>query len=229
MLSAIYEIRCLLNNKVYIGSSKHYKNRWTTHKRNLKNNNHINKHLQSAWNKYGKKNFVFSIIELCDIDNLLDRESYWINKFDSSNRELGYNMSPVASYYDQSKEYIVVSPEGKEFKVKNLEKFCLDNNIEKSSLHKVANGESNQYKGWYCRHKDDTHHDWVKKRKRSNKSGSGWKGGYKLTHKDGTVIFTKSLNMFAKERGYSQGTLHRVMTGSQKSVYGYIKVEKCVL
>lgn len=229
MLSAIYQIKCLSNNKIYVGSSKNYKNRWITHKRNLNNNKHINKHLQAAWNKYGKLNFIFEIIELCEINNLLDRETYWINKLNSFNREFGFNMSHYSHYYDVSKEYVVISPEGKEFNVKNLEKFCIENNLEKSSLHKVANGELYQSKGWYCRHIKDTHEDWLKKRKRSHKHGHGWKGGYKITYKDGRVFYTKSLNGFARENNYSQGTLHKVMTGLQRTVYGIIKIEKCEL
>jgi hypothetical protein len=46
---------------------------------------HPNKHLQNAWNKFGKDAFNFEIIEECKEDDLLDRESLWmknLNVFD---------------------------------------------------------------------------------------------------------------------------------------------------
>ncbi|MEG7697747.1 GIY-YIG nuclease family protein, partial [Listeria monocytogenes] len=50
----IYFIKNTINNKMYIGSStmKIYK-RVQHHYSELKRDNHKNKHLQNAWNKYG--------------------------------------------------------------------------------------------------------------------------------------------------------------------------------
>lgn len=59
----IYRIRNLINNKCYYGSSKEIEKRWKRHIRELNNNKHINIILQRAWNKYGKENFVFEIVE----------------------------------------------------------------------------------------------------------------------------------------------------------------------
>lgn len=56
-LSGVYEIRNTLNNKRYIGSSINIYRRWRDHKRMLNLSVHPNKHLQSAWNKYGEKHF----------------------------------------------------------------------------------------------------------------------------------------------------------------------------
>lgn len=79
MNSGIYQIENKVNSKVYIGSSNNIKRRWQKHKALLRHNKHQNSHLQAAWNKYGEDNFIFSIIELCSIDSLLDREQYFIN------------------------------------------------------------------------------------------------------------------------------------------------------
>ena len=89
-ISGIYKITNIKNNKIYIGQSSDIFWRWTHHKSDLNNNRHHNRHLQNAWNKYGKDNFVFSIIEQCPEDNLDEKESYWINYFDSYNN--GYNL-----------------------------------------------------------------------------------------------------------------------------------------
>lgn len=85
----IYSIKNKINNKIYIGQSHDIESRWYHHKSDLRSNIHHNKHLQSAWNKYGEDNFDFSIIEECSISDLNNRETYWILKYDSLNN--GYN------------------------------------------------------------------------------------------------------------------------------------------
>ena len=61
----IYRITNTINNKCYIGQTKDYEQRFAEHKRLLRRNKHQNPHLQSAWNKYGEKNFSFDVIEYC--------------------------------------------------------------------------------------------------------------------------------------------------------------------
>jgi group I intron endonuclease len=91
----IYKITCTKNNKIYIGSSKNIKNRIHIHKKSLCNNNHRNKFLQNAWNKYGEINFLLEVVEECDIDNLLNREEYWINTTNSYLRDYGFNICKI--------------------------------------------------------------------------------------------------------------------------------------
>jgi len=42
--------------------------------------------------KHGIHNFTFSVIEICDVDIVEDRELFWIEYFNSTNRKLGYNL-----------------------------------------------------------------------------------------------------------------------------------------
>lgn len=79
MISGIYCIRNILNNKTYIGSSKDIQNRKVDHFHRLNKNIHPNNHLQKSYNKYCKENFLFEIVEICSIDNLLIREQYYID------------------------------------------------------------------------------------------------------------------------------------------------------
>lgn len=93
MITGIYKIINKINNKTYIGSSTDIKKRWRDHKWYLKENKHHNPHLQSAWNKYGKENFEF-IVELeCSVDELLSFENSFILKYNSMNRDYGYNVN----------------------------------------------------------------------------------------------------------------------------------------
>jgi len=98
-LCGIYLIRNIRNGKVYIGSSLHMKNRWRDHRYDLKRNNHDSLHLQASWNKYGRDNFEFSIVELCPEDSLLDKESYWIKLHNSIDSSCGYNGIMPGDYH----------------------------------------------------------------------------------------------------------------------------------
>jgi len=95
--SGIYQIRNILDNKVYIGSAKILKSRWTTHLWQLENNKHHNIHLQRAYNKYGKENFIFEILyRTNDINELIEKENYFILITNCLNQEFGYNICEVA-------------------------------------------------------------------------------------------------------------------------------------
>lgn len=80
MISGIYRIKNILNNKCYYGSSKDINKRWNRHKNELNKNKHGNILLQKSWNKYGNENFIFEIIEECDINLLLEKEQYYLDK-----------------------------------------------------------------------------------------------------------------------------------------------------
>lgn len=77
--SGIYEIVNKLNGHRYVGSAVNIGKRWGNHIRDLNNNKHCNKHLQSAWNKYGADAFNFQVIELCFFLMLLPREQHYID------------------------------------------------------------------------------------------------------------------------------------------------------
>lgn len=88
-MTGIYCITCSKTNEKYIGQSVSIKRRWTTHKRELKNNIHYNKHMQATYNKYGEDSFIYEILELCPKDKLNEREKFYIKLFDSYNH--GFN------------------------------------------------------------------------------------------------------------------------------------------
>ena len=87
----IYKITNLQNNKIYIGKSTAVNYRWKKHLWFLKRNKHVNRHLQSAFNKYGENKFIFEIIEECSLEDLNSREIYWINLLKSLTPSIGYN------------------------------------------------------------------------------------------------------------------------------------------
>lgn len=104
MKNCVYRIVNKINNKVYIGSTIDSERRKLEHFNQLERGVHINTHLQNAYNKYGKNAFMFDIIE-DNLDNseLMKREQHYINLFNSSNRNFGYNISQYASQPDSRK------------------------------------------------------------------------------------------------------------------------------
>jgi len=89
------KITNIINNKCYIGiTEKSIYKRFYTHYSKLKTNNHKSyQYLQNSVNKYGIDNFVFEIIEICENIECIKRETYWIEYYNSTDREKGYNIN----------------------------------------------------------------------------------------------------------------------------------------
>lgn len=99
MKIGIYRIKNSINNKIYIGSTKNIEARWAKHKALLRHNKHQNAHLQNAWNKYGENAFIFEVIEECKIEDLINREQFFI---DNLNPE--YNQTAIAGKVEMTPE-----------------------------------------------------------------------------------------------------------------------------
>ena len=80
----IYITENIINNKKYIGLDS-------------KNNPKYlgsGKHLKRSIKKYGKENFIKTIIENCSsLDELSNRECYWIDHYDAINSKEFYNLA----------------------------------------------------------------------------------------------------------------------------------------
>lgn len=116
MNSGIYKIYNIITNDCYIGSSYDLTKRKQRHSRDLKANKHHSLILQRAVNKYGINNFRFKILELCVVDDLLNKEQYYIDTFFPK-----YNICRYAG----SSLGVKQSEESKAKK----RKYALDNNI----------------------------------------------------------------------------------------------------
>ncbi len=90
--SGIYKITNLINGHAYIGQSKNIYIRQNQHHRyEYKNESRQNFKLYQAFKKYGLDNFEIEVIELCPVEQLNEREIYWISYQDTFKH--GYNMT----------------------------------------------------------------------------------------------------------------------------------------
>lgn len=96
--AGIYKFTCRDNGKIYIGKSVNLYNRIKNHKKC--SHKTIGKcYFENALIKYGWSSFDVEILEIIEnfdkkMDNksLLFKESEYINKFDSTNKDKGYNV-----------------------------------------------------------------------------------------------------------------------------------------
>lgn len=93
MSSKIYKITNLINNKIYIGYTK------KSLEERLRYHFYYAKHgklpLSYAIKKYGKENFKIELIEESENDSYIhkEREKYWIDRLNSRNPKIGYNVA----------------------------------------------------------------------------------------------------------------------------------------
>lgn len=85
-LCGIYMIYCISNEKAYVGQSRHICDRIRQHKNSLNKRQHENGYLQNIYDKYGAASLVYLVVELCEGEILLERETHYYNLLDSELR-----------------------------------------------------------------------------------------------------------------------------------------------
>jgi len=115
----IYRITCVVTGKIYIGSAVNLRVRRKTHYGDLQRNAHHNRKLQNAWKKYGPDTFVFDILELVMLPEMLTaREQYWFKQLNPFGKR-GFNLDPIAGsslgvkYSQESRARISAAKRGK--------------------------------------------------------------------------------------------------------------------
>lgn len=79
----IYKTTNLINGKIYIGQDRYDNDKYLGSGILLK----------ESIRKYGRENFIKEVLEYCSLEELNDKEVFWISKLDSSNLEIGYNLT----------------------------------------------------------------------------------------------------------------------------------------
>ena len=130
----IYKIENTYNQKIYIGSSIDIDKRLYKHLWLLRKGIHDNVYLQNSFNQYGENCFKFSVIETCEVNDLVSRENFYIEFFCACNSDCGYNLAKVNDFRRNTYN--------DEVKIK-LSKFNLikNGNINKFSLTNMKTNE----------------------------------------------------------------------------------------
>lgn len=164
MVGYIYEIRNLVNNKIYIGSTINYKNRKRGHFNDLRNGKHSSSYLQNSYNKHGEEKFEFNIIEKVEINDrseLYKYENDYCVKWKTSDPNFGYNMvlptinggpddpkNSVPIYKINSNGIIVGE-------YRSVGECARDMNCGETMIFKVLNGEKDNKSGFRFIRKSD--------------------------------------------------------------------------
>lgn len=88
----VYKIIFNSVSKIYIGSTTRWPYRKQEHLCKLRSNQHSNQYLQRTFNKYGEEEIIIEVIEFCDYKSLRSKEQYWIDFYNSTDPQLGWNL-----------------------------------------------------------------------------------------------------------------------------------------
>lgn len=163
-MQGIYKITNKINGKIYIGQSIDLDRRKKEHIRDLNKNRNHNNHFQNAWNKYGEENFKFEYIHIVEDSSELNYlETYYINLYDSTNPDNGYNYTyggDNPSVSELYREEIRLKSRGKNTNLSTedvrrikLSLYCLMDrheisemfDIKKKTITSIANGKNFNY------------------------------------------------------------------------------------
>ena len=192
----IYKIKNIVTNKIYVGSSTNIGKRWRDHKWHLKEGIHHNSHLQSSYNKYGLKNFIFSIEIECDVNNLLNEEKKTVLKYRSNDRKFGYNKNDPKTIFVGRKSKEILNEESS-LRMKGNKNPMFGKTGEEHPKHnyKLSNEKRKKLS------------EWAKNRKGSNSNAS------KLSEKD----VLKIRDDYTKKK-YNQQKLSEIFGVSQNMI-----------
>lgn len=203
--SGIYQIKNLIDNKIYIGKAKCIYSRIINHITLLRSKSkNENRYLINAWHKYGENNFEYSVLEYVNLEeNLLkEKELYWQRTLKVKERNIGYN------FREDSETGMICSEETKKLM---------------SEIHKKR--FENKEERLKCSH------DFWKKNPESLKKMSEKVAKlnvkYNIEQYDKkTKIFIKSwesiIELIKYHPEYKKHNIYAVCSGEKPSMYGYI-------
>jgi hypothetical protein len=215
----IYLIKNKLNGREYFGSAFDIFGRLSDHKRDLKNNDHVNYKLQNDYNKFGLENFIFiPVLSLINSPFLLRKiENQYINYYNSYYNILREETPLVfptrKSIYNGKIEVFIGE---KSIIPENLTLFCYQNNLNLANLLKVAKGIISNHKGVKCRFVGEADFRFKKKKRKPKENCVK----YFITGLDGKEFPVDNLHQFAINNGLSYSSLLHCAAGKSKTCKG---------
>lgn len=204
--AGIYCITCAVNNKKYIGCSKNIYSRINYHKYVLRDKKikQDNIYFIEDYHKYGNENFYYEVLEYTN-ENLKDKEYYYINLYNTINRDKGYNLRR-----DHSKLGMVALDETrKKYSIAQKKRF--ENPEERKKI-----GEKSST---FWKENPD-----IKEIMSDKVSKALTRYTIKQYTKDGQFIreWNQIRDIIKENPTYKRHNIYAVCSGEKPSIYGYI-------
>lgn len=210
MTKGIYCLRNVINDKRYVGCSSNIEKRYIHHLSELRKLNRniksTNEYLFNDFKHFGEHNFVFEILEECHDECLLNKEYFWINYYNTTNLNFGYNLR-----VDTTQGMIV--HESTRTKISERVKYEYESGVR--SKIKVSEDASNRWK--------DEH-----KRKSMSKSVSNSKSCYFLQYSKSGILVNvwKNINqLLYVNPDFKWQNIYASCNKNKKSYLGYVWVK----
>lgn len=216
----IYGIRNKLNGKIYVGKTmKSFGDRWDCHKAQLKSNYHDNRHLQSAWNKYGFENFEFLILQDCT-----GKDVSYVNSME---------IAEIKKYKDLGIAYnIHDGGDGGLFLGKHLSEEAKRKIGEKNRINMTGRKASTETKEKMSKSQKERYANWTEDDRREyGEKVAQWSSGYKwsdeskkkmIGNKNGalyTADQVKEIRRLKEEDGLGYTDISKIMGIPRPTVY----------
>jgi group I intron endonuclease len=207
----IYKITNNINNKIYIGQTiEDLKKRWSRHNWTCTKGRNAMA-ITNAIIKYGKENFIIEQIDTANtIDELNDKEIYYINKLNSLSPN-GYNLTTGGGNKRLSEE---------------TKRKISESNKGKKRSEETKRKLSESHKGWVPT--EETKDKWRKSFSGKKPSEKTVKGSieynqktYTLLNPEGILVTFTNMKLFCKENNLCNSKLCLVANGKRKTHKGW--------
>ena len=137
------------SGKIYIGQSVNIKKRWNQYQNIQKTG--MGRHIYNSLKKYSPKNHIFEIIEECLIEQLNEREIYWIDFYNSLNEGMNLNNGGGSNgkHTEETKNIIRLKATGRKLSQEVKQKISqskMGNKYNLGRIHSEEVKQSLQYK-----------------------------------------------------------------------------------
>lgn len=237
--SGVYAIKCLVNDRWYIGASSRLDKRLQRHRNLLRTNSHFNRSLQEDFSLYGFNSFEFVILEYTN--NLQVREEYWIEKekehlynvwrdgkWVPNERTLNRKVSPRQSMTEEERKI-------RSEKLKGIKK---STTINYGTEFHLIGPDGSEYKGknlaLFCRENNLSINGIAKVRDGYRNSWRGWKVVnskvlvpveyeelYLVNENEEEIGPINNIGKFCREMLFNEKNFRNMLKGKAKSYRGW--------